>query len=140
GCSSPAWRPSCCGLPGWASIFTATRRWATPPTGTSRCWPWRWSPRAGCCCSSTLSLRPTSHCAPPPSPSAPDYFDTSQAPPRMRETSFDEDVPLSHRQFVENQSYAFDEHSAGLRAGGNGSSGTGPRPSAPFQEQRLSAH
>ncbi|XP_061080854.1 G protein-coupled receptor, class C, group 5, member Ba [Conger conger] len=70
---------------------------------------------------------------PAPQPSAPDYFDTSQAPSRMRETSFDEDVPLSHRQFVENQSYAFDEHSAGLRAGGNGSSGTGPRPSAPFR-------
>ncbi|XP_035255143.1 G protein-coupled receptor, class C, group 5, member Ba [Anguilla rostrata] len=74
-----------------------------------------------------LCLRPA------PQPSAPDYFDTSQAPSRMRETSFDEDVPLSHRQFVENQSYAFDEHSAGLRAGGNGSSGTGPRPSAPFR-------
>ncbi|KAI1884459.1 hypothetical protein AGOR_G00226610 [Albula goreensis] len=70
---------------------------------------------------------------PAPQPSAPDYFDTSQAPPRMRETSFDEDVPLSHRQFVENQPFAFDEHSAGLRAGGNGSSGTGPRPSAPFR-------
>ncbi|XP_036408936.1 G protein-coupled receptor, class C, group 5, member Ba [Megalops cyprinoides] len=70
---------------------------------------------------------------PPPQPSAPDYFDTSQAPPRMRETSFDEDVPLSHRQFVENQAFAFDEQSAGLRAGGNGNSSTGPRPSAPFR-------
>ncbi|KAG7460142.1 hypothetical protein MATL_G00218120 [Megalops atlanticus] len=55
------------------------------------------------------------------------------APPRMRETSFDEDVPLSHRQFVENQAFAFDEQSAGLRAGGNGNSSTGPRPSAPFR-------
>lgn len=32
----------------------------------------------------------------------------------MRETSFDEDIPLSHRQFVENQGYGYsDENTAG---------------------------
>lgn len=49
----------------------------------------------------------------PPQPSAPDYFDTSQNSSRMREASLDEDIPLSHRQFVENQGYAFDENTAG---------------------------
>uniref|UniRef100_A0A667XP01 G protein-coupled receptor, class C, group 5, member Ba n=1 Tax=Myripristis murdjan TaxID=586833 RepID=A0A667XP01_9TELE len=63
---------------------------------------------------------------PPPQPTAPDYFDTSQNSTRMRETSFDEDIPLSHRQFVENQ---------GLRSGGGGhhNGNTGARPSAPFR-------
>ncbi|XP_028841925.1 G protein-coupled receptor, class C, group 5, member Ba [Denticeps clupeoides] len=72
---------------------------------------------------------------PPPQPSAPDYFDTSQNSTRMRETSFDEDIPLSHRQFVENQSYAFDDNNAaGLRSGGGHHNGnTGARPSAPFR-------
>ncbi|XP_030646628.1 G protein-coupled receptor, class C, group 5, member Ba isoform X2 [Chanos chanos] len=69
----------------------------------------------------------------PPQPSAPDYFDTSQNSSRMRETSFDEDIPLSHRQFVENQSYAFDENAAGLRSGGHHNGSTGARPSAPFR-------
>ncbi|XP_023998927.1 G protein-coupled receptor, class C, group 5, member Ba isoform X1 [Salvelinus sp. IW2-2015] len=69
----------------------------------------------------------------PPQPSAPDYFDTSQAPSRMRETSFDEDIPLSHRQFPENQSYGFDENTAGLRSAGNHNGNTAPRPSAPFR-------
>lgn len=49
----------------------------------------------------------------PPLPSAPDYFDTSQNSSRMREASLDEDIPLSHRQFVDNQRYAFDENAAG---------------------------
>ncbi|XP_061604821.1 G protein-coupled receptor, class C, group 5, member Ba [Phyllopteryx taeniolatus] len=80
---------------------------------------------------------------PPPQPSAPDYFDTSQNSTRMRETSFDEDIPLSHRQFVENQGYGYnDENTAGLRSGGGGGGGggggqhnsnTGARPSAPFR-------
>jgi len=52
---------------------------------------------------------------PPPQPTAPDYFDTSQNSTRMRETSFDEDIPLSHRQFVENQGYGYsDENTAGM--------------------------
>uniref|UniRef100_A0A672FUM5 G protein-coupled receptor, class C, group 5, member Ba n=1 Tax=Salarias fasciatus TaxID=181472 RepID=A0A672FUM5_SALFA len=72
---------------------------------------------------------PESHIClkPPPQPTAPDYFDTSQNSTRMRETSFDEDIPLSHRQFVENQ---------GLRSGGGAgqhSGNTGARPSAPFR-------
>ncbi|XP_077590450.1 G protein-coupled receptor, class C, group 5, member Ba isoform X3 [Stigmatopora nigra] len=46
---------------------------------------------------------------PPPQPTAPDYFDTSQSSTRMRETSFDEDIPLSHRQFVENQGYGYND-------------------------------
>lgn len=50
----------------------------------------------------------------PAQPSAPDYFDTSQNSSRMREASLDEDIPLSHRQFVENQGYAFDENTAGI--------------------------
>ncbi|CAM9317498.1 unnamed protein product [Lampetra planeri] len=70
-------------------------------------------------------------------PTAPDYFDTSQNSTRMRETSFDEDIPLSHRQFVENQGYGYsDENTAGLRSGGSAgqhSSNTGARPSAPFR-------
>ncbi|XP_077412971.1 G protein-coupled receptor, class C, group 5, member Ba isoform X2 [Vanacampus margaritifer] len=79
---------------------------------------------------------------PPPQPTAPDYFDTSQNSTRMRETSFDEDIPLSHRQFVENQGYGYnDENTAGLRSGGGGgggggvqhSSNPGARPSAPFR-------
>ncbi|XP_057673005.1 G protein-coupled receptor, class C, group 5, member Ba isoform X2 [Corythoichthys intestinalis] len=74
---------------------------------------------------------------PPPQPTAPDYFDTSQSSTRMRETSFDEDIPLSHRQFVENQGYGYnDENTAGLRrSGGDGphNSSTGARPSAPFR-------
>lgn len=71
---------------------------------------------------------------PPPQPTAPDYFDTSQNSSRMRETSFDEDIPLSHRQFVENQGYSFDENTAGLRSGGGHHNGnTGARPSAPFR-------
>uniref|UniRef100_A0AAR2KT10 G-protein coupled receptors family 3 profile domain-containing protein n=2 Tax=Pygocentrus nattereri TaxID=42514 RepID=A0AAR2KT10_PYGNA len=70
---------------------------------------------------------------PPPQPSAPDYFDTSQNSTRLRETSFDEDIPLSHRQFVENQGYAFDENAAGLRSGGHHNGNTGTRPSAPFR-------
>ncbi|XP_061701730.1 G protein-coupled receptor, class C, group 5, member Ba [Syngnathoides biaculeatus] len=76
---------------------------------------------------------------PPPQPSAPDYFDTSQNSTRMRETSFDEDIPLSHRQFVENQGYGYnDENTAGLRSGGGAGAGqhtsnTGARPSAPFR-------
>ncbi|XP_061556612.1 G protein-coupled receptor, class C, group 5, member Ba isoform X2 [Phycodurus eques] len=75
---------------------------------------------------------------PPPQPSAPDYFDTSQNSTRMRETSFDEDIPLSHRQFVENQGYGYnDENTAGLRSGGGGggqhNTNTGARPSAPFR-------
>ncbi|KAG9334117.1 hypothetical protein JZ751_009087, partial [Albula glossodonta] len=48
---------------------------------------------------------------PAPQPSAPDYFDTTQ-PPHLRETSFDEDLPLSHRSYMENQAFSFDEHSA----------------------------
>lgn len=59
---------------------------------------------------------PESHMClrPPPQPTAPDYFDTSQNSTRMRETSFDEDIPLSHRQFVENQGYGYnDENTAG---------------------------
>ncbi|XP_026862388.1 G protein-coupled receptor, class C, group 5, member Ba [Electrophorus electricus] len=70
---------------------------------------------------------------PPAQPSAPDYFDTSQNSTRMRETSFDEDIPLSHRQFVENQGYGFDENTAGLRSGGQHNGNTGTRPSAPFR-------
>ncbi|XP_041735129.1 G-protein coupled receptor family C group 5 member B-like isoform X1 [Coregonus clupeaformis] len=70
---------------------------------------------------------------PPPQPTAPDYFDTSQAPSRMRETSFDEEIPLSHRQYAENQGYGFDENTAGLRSGGNHNGNTAPRPSAPFR-------
>ncbi|XP_029015051.1 G protein-coupled receptor, class C, group 5, member Ba isoform X1 [Betta splendens] len=74
---------------------------------------------------------------PPPQPTAPDYFDTSQNSTRMRETSFDEDIPLSHRQFVENQGYGYnDENTAGLRSGGGPgqhNSNTGARPSAPFR-------
>ncbi|XP_076153765.1 G protein-coupled receptor, class C, group 5, member Ba [Alosa pseudoharengus] len=73
---------------------------------------------------------------PPPQPSAPDYFDTSHNSSRMRETSFDEDIPLSHRQFVENQGYAFDDtNAAGLRSsgGGHNNGSTGTRPSAPFR-------
>ncbi|XP_020491908.1 G protein-coupled receptor, class C, group 5, member Ba isoform X1 [Labrus bergylta] len=73
----------------------------------------------------------------PPQPNAPDYFDTSQNSTRMRETSFDEDIPLSHRQFVENQGYGYsDENAAGLRTGGGPvqhNSNTGARPSAPFR-------
>ncbi|XP_075999389.1 G protein-coupled receptor, class C, group 5, member Ba isoform X2 [Genypterus blacodes] len=86
----------------------------------------------------------------PPQPTAPDYFDTSQNSTRLRETSFDEDIPLSHRQFVENQGYGYDENTAGLRSGGGGgssgggsggggggsaqhNSNTGARPSAPFR-------
>ncbi|XP_061567454.1 G protein-coupled receptor, class C, group 5, member Ba isoform X2 [Cololabis saira] len=73
----------------------------------------------------------------PPQPTAPDYFDTSQNSTRMRETSFDEDIPLSHRQFVENQGYGYnDENAAGLRsssAAGQHNSNTGARPSAPFR-------
>lgn len=87
---------------------------------------------------------PESHVClrPPPQPTAPDYFDTSQNSTRMRETSFDEDIPLSHRQFVENQGYGYnDENTAGLRSGGGGGGGgggqhnsnTGARPSAPFR-------
>ncbi|XP_047213682.1 G-protein coupled receptor family C group 5 member B-like isoform X1 [Girardinichthys multiradiatus] len=72
-----------------------------------------------------------------PQPTAPDYFDTSQNSTRMRETSFDEDIPLSHRQFVENQGYGYnDENTAGLRSGGSAgqhNSNTGARPSAPFR-------
>lgn len=59
---------------------------------------------------------PESHVClrPPPQPTAPDYFDTSQNSTRMRETSFDDDTPLSHRQFVENQGYGYnDENTAG---------------------------
>ncbi|XP_077474673.1 G protein-coupled receptor, class C, group 5, member Ba isoform X2 [Stigmatopora argus] len=81
---------------------------------------------------------------PPPQPTAPDYFDTSQSSTRMRETSFDEDIPLSHRQFVENQGYGYnDDNTAGLRrsggdgphnsGGGGGGGGAGARPSAPFR-------
>ncbi|KAM6957349.1 G protein-coupled receptor, class C, group 5, member Ba [Aplochiton taeniatus] len=84
---------------------------------------------------------PEAHCClrPPPQPTAPDYFDTSQNSTRMRETSFDEDIPLSHRQFVENQGYGYsDENTPGLRSGGGGGGGhhngnTGARPSAPFR-------
>ncbi|XP_077590446.1 G protein-coupled receptor, class C, group 5, member Ba isoform X1 [Stigmatopora nigra] len=83
---------------------------------------------------------------PPPQPTAPDYFDTSQSSTRMRETSFDEDIPLSHRQFVENQGYGYnDDNTAGLRRSGGdgphnsgvggvgGVGGGGARPSAPFR-------
>ncbi|KAL2078782.1 hypothetical protein ACEWY4_026467 [Coilia grayii] len=72
---------------------------------------------------------------PPPQPSAPDYFDTAHTSTRLRETSFDEDIPLSHRQFVDNQSYAFDDsNAAGLRSGGGHSNSSGgTRPSAPFR-------
>ncbi|XP_072299448.1 G protein-coupled receptor, class C, group 5, member Ba isoform X3 [Eucyclogobius newberryi] len=83
---------------------------------------------------------PESHLClrPPPQPTAPDYFDTSQNSTRMRETSFDDEIPLSHRQFVENQGYGYtDENAAGLRsgssAGQHNSSGGGARPSAPFR-------
>lgn len=82
---------------------------------------------------------PESHLClrPPPQPNAPDYFDTSQNSTRMRETSFDDEIPLSHRQFVDNQGYGYtDENTAGLRssssAGQHNSSG-GARPSAPFR-------
>ncbi|XP_061160156.1 G protein-coupled receptor, class C, group 5, member Ba isoform X2 [Syngnathus typhle] len=73
---------------------------------------------------------------PPPQPTVPDYFDTSQNSTRMRETSFDDDVPLSHRQFVENQGFGYnDDNAAGLRSGGGQhNSNTGAsRPSAPFR-------
>ncbi|XP_026064450.1 G-protein coupled receptor family C group 5 member B-like isoform X1 [Carassius auratus] len=69
----------------------------------------------------------------PPQPSAPDYFDTSQNSSHMRDASLDEDIPLSHRQFVESQGYAFDENAAGLRSGGHHNGNTGARPSAPFR-------
>ncbi|XP_016119116.1 G-protein coupled receptor family C group 5 member B-like, partial [Sinocyclocheilus grahami] len=69
----------------------------------------------------------------PHQPSAPDYFDTSQNSSRMREASLDEDIPISHRQFVENQGYAFDENAAGLRSGNHHNGNTGARPSAPFR-------
>uniref|UniRef100_A0A3B3ZC43 G-protein coupled receptors family 3 profile domain-containing protein n=1 Tax=Periophthalmus magnuspinnatus TaxID=409849 RepID=A0A3B3ZC43_9GOBI len=90
---------------------------------------------------------PESHLClrPPPQPTAPDYFDTSQNSTRMRETSFDDEIPLSHRQFVENQGYGYtDENAAeyrtnnynGLRSGssaGQHNSSGGARPSAPFR-------
>lgn len=69
----------------------------------------------------------------PPQPSAPDYFDTSQNSSRMREASLDEDIPMSHRQFVDNQRYAFDENAAGLGGGGHHNGSGGTRPSAPFR-------
>ncbi|KAK7940363.1 hypothetical protein WMY93_003689 [Mugilogobius chulae] len=73
----------------------------------------------------------------PTQPTAPDYFDTSQNSTRMRETSFDDEIPLSHRQFVENQGYGYtDENAAGLRSGssaGQHNSSGGARPSAPFR-------
>ncbi|XP_018598487.2 G protein-coupled receptor, class C, group 5, member Ba isoform X1 [Scleropages formosus] len=86
-----------------------------------------------------LHASPEAHAClrPPPQPSAPDYFDTSQAPPRLREASFDEDIPLSHRQFVENQAFSFDDSNAGdaaaARSGGQRNGSTGTRPSAPFR-------
>ncbi|KAG5854085.1 hypothetical protein ANANG_G00033790 [Anguilla anguilla] len=63
--------------------------------------------------------RPRGPLLPAPRPPArhPDYFDTSQPPPRLRETSFDEDLPLSHRPYMENHAFSFDEHSAALRPG-----------------------
>ncbi|CAL8274347.1 unnamed protein product [Lota lota] len=71
---------------------------------------------------------------PPPQPTAPDYFDTSQTSTRLRETSFDEDIPLSHRQFVENQGYGYsDESTAGGAGGHHNGNTTGARPSAPFR-------
>ncbi|MBN3288354.1 GPC5B protein, partial [Polyodon spathula] len=96
---------------------------------------------------------PEVHCSvlPAPPPSAPDYFDTSQLPPRLRETCFDDEVPLPHRPFVENKAFSFDEHSAAscfqnvlhcsvllctvisLRAGGHRNGSLGLRPSAPFR-------
>lgn len=69
----------------------------------------------------------------PPQPLAPDYFDTSQNSSRMREANLEEDIPLSHRQFVDNQGYAFDENTAGLRSGSHHNGNTGARPSAPFR-------
>ncbi|XP_066545195.1 G-protein coupled receptor family C group 5 member B isoform X2 [Amia ocellicauda] len=78
---------------------------------------------------------PEVHCCvlPAPPPSAPDYFDTTQPPPRLRETSFDEDMPIPHRPYMENQAFSFDEHNAALRAGGYRNGNMGPRPSAPFR-------
>ncbi|XP_006637107.2 G protein-coupled receptor, class C, group 5, member Bb [Lepisosteus oculatus] len=82
-----------------------------------------------------LHAIPEVHCCvrPPPPPSAPDYFDTSQPPPRLRETSFDEDVALPHRPYMENQAFSFDEHNAALRAGGYRNGNLGSRPSVPFR-------
>ncbi|XP_063077480.1 G protein-coupled receptor, class C, group 5, member Ba [Engraulis encrasicolus] len=72
---------------------------------------------------------------PPPQPSAPDYFDTTNTHTRLRQTSYDDDIPLSHRQFNDAQGYAFDDsNAAGLRTGGShASSSSGTRPSAPFR-------
>lgn len=70
---------------------------------------------------------------PAPHPETPDYFDTSQPPPRLRETSFDEDLPLS-RPYMENHAFSFDEHSAALRPGYRNSSNLGLRNSGvPFR-------
>uniref|UniRef100_A0A3B3RT38 G protein-coupled receptor, class C, group 5, member Ba n=1 Tax=Paramormyrops kingsleyae TaxID=1676925 RepID=A0A3B3RT38_9TELE len=69
---------------------------------------------------------------PAPQPSGPDYFDTSQAPPRLREASFDEDIPLSHRQFGENQGFSFEDSNT-ARSGSQRNGNTGTRPSAPFR-------
>ncbi|KAJ8390664.1 hypothetical protein AAFF_G00100440 [Aldrovandia affinis] len=70
---------------------------------------------------------------PAPRPSPTDYFDTSHPPPRLRETSFDEDLPLAHRPFMENQAFSFDEHSAALRAGGFRNGNPAFRPTVPFR-------
>ncbi|KAL4648583.1 G-protein coupled receptor family C group 5 member B [Arapaima gigas] len=66
---------------------------------------------------------------PPPPPSAPDYFDTTDPPPRLRETGFYDDLPL---QYLENQAFSFDEHSAALRSGGHRNGNLGIR-SGPFR-------
>ncbi|XP_028669594.1 G-protein coupled receptor family C group 5 member B [Erpetoichthys calabaricus] len=78
---------------------------------------------------------PELHCTILPSsqPNAPDYFDTSQPPPRIRETSFDEEITLPNRTYMENKAFSFDEHSAALRAGGYRNGNLGGRPTAPFR-------
>nr|XP_023655655.1 G-protein coupled receptor family C group 5 member B-like isoform X1 [Paramormyrops kingsleyae]XP_023655656.1 G-protein coupled receptor family C group 5 member B-like isoform X1 [Paramormyrops kingsleyae] len=64
------------------------------------------------------------------SASIPDYFDTSQSHPRMRDTSVYDVLPM---QYMENQAFAFDEHNAALRSGGNPNGHLGIRSSAPFR-------
>ncbi|XP_029114317.1 G-protein coupled receptor family C group 5 member B-like isoform X2 [Scleropages formosus] len=66
---------------------------------------------------------------PPPPPSAPDYFDATEPPPRLRETSFYDDLPL---QYMENQAFSFDEHSSALRSGVHRNGNLGIR-SGPFR-------
>ncbi|KAJ6657573.1 hypothetical protein lerEdw1_002288 [Lerista edwardsae] len=79
-----------------------------------------------------LHAIPEVHCSILPSPqeNAPNYFDTSQ--PRMRETAFEDDLPLP-RSYMENKAFSMDEHNAALRTAGFRNGSLGSRPSAPFR-------